>query len=89
LRIWLQTPSTSPYFTIIAYKAPVTQSEGSEENAEGQEDVLAIEDNSLTGFAEIVEVTSFSEPPRVLKIMPYQKVPIRTVSSSGDSPVSQ
>jgi hypothetical protein len=43
-----------------------------------------LDDSPLTGFAEIVEVSSFTDPPKVLKIMPYQKVPIRTVTTSED-----
>jgi general secretion pathway protein K len=85
LRIWLQTPAVSPYYTIIAYKTPVAQpdaAEGNEESEEGLSSVL--DDSPLTGFAEIVEVTSFTDPPKVLKIMPYQKVPIRTVTTSED-----
>jgi general secretion pathway protein K len=83
LRPWLQITYKPPYYTIVAYKTP--QSEDLDTDAENEEAEALIEDDpSLTGFAEIVEVSSFTDPPRVLKITPYQKVPIRTVSSSGN-----
>jgi general secretion pathway protein K len=86
LRLWLQTPAVSPYFTIIAYKTPVARQgevDGNDQPEEGLQSV--IDDSPLTGFAEIVEVTTFTEPPKVLKIMPYQNVPIRPLATSGDS----
>lgn len=85
LRPWLQTNVSSSYYTIIAYKTPVAQTDDVAENAQPQDDLAVVQDDSpLTGFAEIVEVTSFTDPPRVLKIMPYQKVPIRSVTISED-----
>jgi len=85
LRPYLNTQSVSQYYTIIAYKTPVAQRDDVAENTEQQDDLAVMQDDSaLTGFADIVEVTSFTDPPRVLKLTPYQKVPIRTVITSED-----
>ncbi|MES2626957.1 MAG: hypothetical protein V4628_16845 [Pseudomonadota bacterium] len=82
LRPWLQTTRTSNYYTIMAYKNPSPQNR----NPENLDDAVIEwqDDESLTAFAEIVQISSFTEPPRVLKVTPYQKVPVRMVVKSED-----
>ena len=36
-----------------------------------------VDDRQEAAFAEIVQVTSFNDKPKVFKIDPYQKIPIR------------
>jgi general secretion pathway protein K len=83
LRPWLNTVITSSYFTIMAYKKPVPLTDGLAADGEEAENTVQ-EDAALTAFAEIVEISTFTDPPKVLKIMPYQKVPTRMVSTSED-----
>ncbi len=80
LRPWLNTLLTTNYYTIMAYKTPPPRPDRGGDS----EDTTRQEDESLTAFAEIVQISSFTDPPKVLKITPYQKVPIRMVFSSED-----
>lgn len=86
LRPWLLTNNNykSPYYTIMAYKTPEPSKAAAEDEEDEDAQLILEDDPSLTAFAEIVEVTSFTDPPKVLKIMPYQKVPIRAVAVSED-----
>jgi general secretion pathway protein K len=82
LRPWISTMATSSYFTILAYKTPAASADNI---ADDEEEDAPQEDESLTAFAEIVQISSFTDPPKVLKITPYQKVPIRMAVPSEDA----
>ena len=83
LRPWLNTLLKSNYYTIMVYKkAEQLTDDLASDEADAAKAVQ--EDASLTAFAEIVAISTFTDPPKVLKIMPYQKVPIRMISPSED-----
>jgi general secretion pathway protein K len=86
LRPWLNSRRVTSHFTIMAYQrqTPDNADLNTEalETATETEDGLVAEDPSdlaTTAYAEIVEVASFSNRPRVLKINPYQNIPIRKI----------
>jgi general secretion pathway protein K len=83
LRPWLNSRRVTSHFTIMAYRRETPDNTAATlEDAEDTE-ALAIVDHSdpaTTAFAEIVEVASFTNKPRVLKINPYQNIPIRKIA---------
>ena len=72
LRPWLNSRRTTSFYTIMAYKKLVQEADPFEDDAL-QPDI------TTTAFAETVQITSFNDSPRVLKINPYQSVPQRPV----------
>ena len=73
LRPWLNSRRTSNFYTILAYKTQLS------EEYPFDDDELVEVDVSTTAFAEIVEISSFTERPKVLKVNPYQNIPARPV----------
>ena len=72
LRPWLNSRRTTSFYTIMAYKKLV-------QKADPFEDDALQPDITTTAFAETVQITSFNDSPRVLKINPYQSIPQRPV----------
>ena len=70
LRPWLNSRRTTSFYTIMAYKKLVQEADPFEDDAL-QPDI------TTTAFAETVQITSFNDSPRVLKINPYQSIPQR------------
>jgi general secretion pathway protein K len=68
LRPWLNNMKTTNYYTIIVY--PETGTEDPEDSEEQK-------DTATTGFAETIEIVGATDRPRVYKINPYQKIPVR------------
>jgi general secretion pathway protein K len=81
LRGWLNSRRVTSHFTIMAYRRQRPDNAG----ADGDEvplpgDVIVDpHDAATTGYAEIVEIASFTNTPRVLKINPYQSLPLRMI----------
>ena len=73
LRPWLNSRRTSNFYTIVAYRKLV-----SEEYPFDDDELIEV-DVTLSAFSEIVEITSFTEKPKILKINPYQNIPARPV----------
>ena len=73
LRPWLNSRQTSSFYTIMAYRKRV-----SEEYPFDDGDLMEV-DVSTTAFSEIVQISSVTEAPRILKINPYQSIPLRPV----------
>ena len=73
LRPWLNSRRTTSFYTIMAYKKMVSDENPFEDSEEVGVDV------TTTAFAETVQITSFTENPRILKINPYQAIPQRPV----------
>lgn len=73
LRPWLNSRRTSNFYTIMAYKKL------EDEQYPFGDDELVEVDVTSTGFAEILEVRSFVDKPKILKINPYQTIPTRVV----------
>lgn len=71
LRPWLNSRRTTSFYTIMAYKR-----QSSEQYPFGDDELVNV-DTTHTGFAEIVQVRSYNDMPRILKINPYQKIPTR------------
>lgn len=86
LRPWLNSRRVTSHFTIMAYRRETQDNaEATLENDDDAE-ALAVVDSSdpaTTAFAEIVEVATFINKPRVLKINPYQNIPIRMIAAPG------
>jgi general secretion pathway protein K len=86
LRPWLNSRRVTAHFTIMAYRRQTPDNAAAEELAEAGflDDSIAIEDptdSATTAYAEIVEINSFTNKPRVLKINPYQSIPIRKIAT--------
>jgi general secretion pathway protein K len=89
LRPWVQSRNTSTFFTIMAYRGQSPDNAAYSNNA-----ALAITDDrpviedpfdtATTAYAEIVNIASFDAKPRVLKINPYQNIPIRKVVNPAE-----
>lgn len=82
LRPWMNSRRTAFHFTIMAYRRQSPDNAAGSEAAGIIEDDVVIDDASdaaTTAYAEIVEVASFTDKPRVLKINPYQNIPIRKI----------
>lgn len=62
LRPWLNSRKQTDYFTIMVYKDPGTET---------------MDNIALTAWSEIVERSSANQRPRVLKVNPYQALPLR------------
>lgn len=94
LRPWLNSRRVTSHFTIMAYKRQTPDNAADPEELEqGTEvdDGFVIADRTdpaTTAYAEIVEIASFTNKPRVLKINPYQNIPIRkiVVADTGAAP---
>lgn len=78
LRPWLNSRRTTSFYTIMAYKKEV-----GEAFPFGPDDPIEV-DASTTAFAEIVQVASTNQPPRILKINPYQRIPERPLITTED-----
>ncbi len=73
LRPWLNSRRTTSFYTIMAYKKLAV------EDYPFDDDELVEMDVTTSAFSEIVEIRSFNDRPKVLKINPYQNIPIRLV----------
>lgn len=84
LRPWLNSRRVTNHYTIMAYKRQTPDNAAAAEVGEAGflDDGIAIvdpDDLATTAYAEIVEIASFNDKPRVLKINPYQNLPIRKI----------
>jgi len=78
LRPWLNSRRTTSYYTIMAYRKNSAEEYLFEDNEPVEVDV------TKTAFSEIVEIRSVNDRPKVLKINPYQDIPIRLVVRTED-----
>ncbi|HEY0962314.1 MAG TPA: hypothetical protein VGE69_08150 [Pseudomonadales bacterium] len=82
LRPWMQSRRMANHFTIMAYRRQSPDNAAGGEAPDLIEDGVVIDDPSdaaTTAYAEIVEIASPTDKPRVLKINPYQNIPIRKI----------
>jgi general secretion pathway protein K len=89
LRPWLNSRRPSSHYTIMAYRRETPDNTDATIEDGTDADALAVVDKSdpaITAYAEIVEVASFNNKPRVLKINPYQNIPIRKVAAADVDP---
>ena len=73
LRPWLNSRKTGNFYTIVAYKKLI-----SEEYPFDDDELIEV-DVTLSAFSEIVEISSFTAKPKILKVNPYQNIPARPV----------
>ncbi|MEY4640706.1 MAG: hypothetical protein RLZZ227_700 [Pseudomonadota bacterium] len=82
LRPWLSSRRTTSHYSIMAYRRQTPDNaagaDDAERVAEG-EVIVDPTDAATTAYSEIVEISSFTSRPRVLKINPYQNIPIRKI----------
>jgi general secretion pathway protein K len=78
LRPWLNSRRTTSFYTIMAYKKLAR-----EDYPFGDDELVEV-DVTKSGFSEIVEIRSFNDKPKVLKINPYQDIPIRIIVRSEE-----
>lgn len=76
LRLWINNLPTSDVYTIIAY--PTRLGMVGEEGEEVEADI------STNGYAEIVQIRSYNDKPKVLKVNPYEKIPQRLIVRTED-----
>ena len=76
LRPWLNSRRTSNHYSILVYASKVSDPEQTTALDEEQPDT-ALLDTATTALAEILEIPSATSRPRVFKINPYQRIPIR------------
>jgi general secretion pathway protein K len=82
LRPWLRSQYMTTYYSIMAYRRQTPDNAAGDEAAEPVDEgdvILDPTDAATTAYAEIVEINSFTSRPRVLKINPYQNIPIRKI----------
>lgn len=88
LRPYINSRKTTNYYTIMVSPKAAAKPEDLQKNDQQKDDKDATNDNDnsppLTAYAETVFVPSPTERPQVLKINPYEKVPL-----SPDSLVKQ
>lgn len=70
LRNWVQHNKTTNYYTIFVYPRMARDTESVEETG-------LYPDTATTGFAETIQILGATERPRVYKINPYQRLPLR------------
>lgn len=87
LRPWLNSRKMTAYYSIMVY--PTTPAAGSSLTSGAQADADAAEvlgeevvveevaEQATTAFTEVVEITGFTDLPKILKINPYQTIPLR------------
>lgn len=85
LRFWINNRKTTNHYTILAYPSqrgtldedgrprPLTEEEQAEAGFLGLPDI----DLATNAFSETVEVRTFNERPKILRINPYEKIPAR------------
>ena len=85
LRFWINNRKTTNYYTILAYPSqrgtldedgqarPLTDEEQAEAGFLGLPDV----DLATNAFSQTVEVRTFNERPKILRINPYERIPAR------------
>jgi len=78
LRPWLNSRITSNFYTILAYKKQVSEEYPFDDNELIEVDV------STTAFAEIVSIPSATSRPTILKVNPYQNIPVRPIVRIDD-----
>ena len=78
LRPWLNSRRTTSFYTIMAYRKLTL-----EEYPYGDDELVEV-DATKSAFSEIVEIRSFNDKPKILKINPYQDIPIRIVVRPED-----
>ena len=78
LRSWLNSRRTTNFYTIMAYKKNSVQ-----QYPFGDDELVDV-DVASTAFAEIVEIRTVNDKPRVLKVNPYQRIPERPVVRIDD-----
>ena len=76
LRPWLNSRKVSNFYTVMAYPKITAPNADDEEAAD--EDAMP-QDLSSNAYSEIVEVDSFNNRPKVLRVNPYEKIPIRVL----------
>jgi len=78
LRPWLNSRRTTSFYTIMAYSKITETLYPFDYNEPVEVDV------TVSAFAETVEIPSFNDWPKVLKINPYQTIPARVVVRTED-----
>jgi len=76
LRPWLNSRRTSNHYSILVYPKPDPQPE-SGLPLNGEQPAQAEADTATTAFSEILEIPSATSRPRVFKMNPYQRIPVR------------
>jgi len=82
LRPWLNSRKMTAYYSIMVY--PATPAAESSLTSDAQADADAADllaeelaEQASTAFTEVVEITGFTDLPKILKINPYQTIPLR------------
>ena len=95
LRPWLNSRKDARYYTIMVYPRPgIADADNKELDDESAgdntaQDNTAIADPLLAGYAETVFVAGYSERPQVMKINPYEKLPLTALPPVSDRETSK
>ena len=93
VRQWLNSRKETRYYTIMVYPRPTTTGDhedtankenDKENNDVATEDRTTINDPLLAAYAETVYVPGFTERPQIMKINPYQKLPLTALPAEAE-----
>ncbi len=76
LRRWLNSRKTSNFYTIMAYQKVSMNALNDNPDSEDVDNEILI-DLSSHAYAEIVEIDSFTNKPKILRVNPYERIPER------------
>lgn len=90
LRQWLNSRKDARYYTIMVYPRPDAPDDENSDNDEASDDNTTADsttlvDPLLAGYAETVFVAGYTERPQVLKINPYQRLPMTALPAVPDT----
>jgi general secretion pathway protein K len=90
VRQWLNSRKETRYYTIMVYPRPTTPGDDEAGAADNEADDAAEEDRTTindplqAAYAETVYVPGFTERPQIMKINPYQKLPLTALPPESD-----
>lgn len=77
LRRWLNSRKTSNFYTIMVYQKAFLPDAVADSLLDESFDTQTLEDFSIYAYAEIVEIDSFTNRPKILRVNPYERIPQR------------
>ncbi len=92
VRQWLNSRKETRYYTIMVYPRPTAAGNNeNEDDAANNDDDAAAEDRTTSNnplqaaYAETVYVPGFTERPQIMKINPYQQLPLTALPAEPDA----
>jgi general secretion pathway protein K len=98
LRTWINFNKTTNFYTILVYPQPAASAEPDAEVAtaannktankqkdQADDDALALADTrNISAYAEVINWTFATERPQILKINPYQSLPLQALNDVAE-----